>query len=152
MRTYAHAVRKWFCSSPFLILQLSQLFHQIETQSGGVSVLHILGVDHSLSGEIKCSVYSREFPKIFNVYHTSLTVLPVPNSEKYESIEKLLDTSNSSSILNDLPAYFIKGPADCTVLIGASITLEVTYVGVPEPKVKWLRAVSFYFYIFIEQV
>lgn len=106
-----------------------------------MSVLHILGVDHSLSGEIKCSVYSREFPKIFNVYHTSLTVLPVPNCEKYESIENVLETSDNNGILNDLPAYFVKGPADCTVLIGASIALEATYVGVPEPKVKWLRAV-----------
>lgn len=124
---------------------------QIESQPDGINVLHILGVEHNLSGEIKCTVYSSDNPKIFNVYHTNLTVLPLPVSEKYESIENLLDNnSNSSSVINDLPAYFVKGPDDCTILIGTSIQLEATFVGYPQPKVKWLRAVSFLYIIFVQ--
>lgn len=127
-------------------LSINNILLQIEKQRDGVNVLHLLDVEHNLSGEVKCSVFSRENPKIFNVYHTSLTVIPIPISDKYESIENLVDldnsNSNSNSIIHDLTAYIIKGPDDCTVLIGDSIKLEVTFIGYPVPKVKWLRAVS----------
>lgn len=127
-------------------MSINNILLQIEKQRDGVNVLHLLDVEHNLSGEVKCSVFSRENPKIFNVYHTSLTVIPIPISDKYESIENLVDldnsNSNSNSIIHDLTAYIIKGPDDCTVLIGDSIKLEVTFIGYPVPKVKWLRAVS----------
>lgn len=124
-------------------LSINNILLQIEKQRDGVNVLHLLDVDHNLSGEVKCSVFSRENPKIFNVYHTSLTVIPIPISDKYESIENLVENNNSNSnSIHDLTAYIIKGPDDCTVLIGDSIKLEVTFIGYPVPKVKWLRAVS----------
>lgn len=106
-------------------------------------MLHLLNVDHNLSGEVKCRVICRNNPKIFNVYHTSLTVLPLPVNERYESIENFVEScSNKSSLVHDLTAYIIKRPDDQTVLVGDSIQLDVEYCGVPEPTVRWMRAVS----------
>lgn len=117
---------------------------QIERSDDGLNVLHLLNVDHKISGEVKCRVACRNNPQIFNVYHTSLTVLPLPISERYGSIENVVaDTSsNKSSLVDDLTAYITKRPDDQTVLVGDSIQLNVEYVGVPEPTVRWMRAVS----------
>lgn len=106
-------------------------------------MLHLLNVDHNLSGEVKCRVVSRNSPKVFNVYHTTLTVLPLPISERYELIENIVESSsNKSSVVHDLSAYITKRPDDRTVLVGDSIQLDVEYYGYPEPSVKWMRAVS----------
>lgn len=112
----------------------------------------MLNVDHNLSGEVKCRVISRNNPKIFNVYHTNLTVLPVPLSERYEPIESVLENSNNinnnksnkSSLVHDfdLTCFITKPPDDRTVLVGVSIELNVSYIGYPEPTVHWMRAVS----------
>lgn len=121
----------------------------------------MLNIDHRQSGEIKCRVISRNNPKIFNVYHTNLTVLPVPISERYEPIESVLENncknsnnnnkckSNKSSIVHelDLTCFITKRPDDRTVLVGDSIELNVSYIGYPEPIVHWMRAVSTNFYL-----
>lgn len=120
---------------------------QIEHLDDGLNVLHLLNVDHKLSGEVKCRVISRDHPSVFNVYHTSLTVLPLPASDRYESIESLVEnSSNKSSVVHDLSAYITKRPDDQTVLVGASIQLDVEYYGIPEPTVLWMRAVSINFF------
>lgn len=114
----------------------------------GLNVLHVLNIDHRHSGEVKCRAISRNNPKIYNVYHTSLTVLPVPISERYEPIESVLVTnsnrSNKSSVIHDidLTCFITKRPDDVTVLVGDSIELNVSYIGYPEPVVHWMRAVS----------
>lgn len=106
-------------------------------------MLHLLNVDHNLSGEVKCRVVNRNNRKIFNVYHTNLTVVPLPINERYEQIENFVEScSNKSSLVHDLSAYFTKRPDDRTVLVGDSIQLDVEYFGYPEPTVRWMRAVS----------
>lgn len=106
-------------------------------------MLHLFNVDHNLSGEVKCRVVCRNNPNIFNAYHTTLTVLPLPISERYESIENCVESSsNKSSLVHDLTAYITKRPDDQTVLVGDSIQLDVEYIGIPEPTVRWMRAVS----------
>ncbi|KAL7039652.1 hypothetical protein ACKWTF_000058 [Chironomus riparius] len=123
--------------------------YKIERLEDGLNVLHVLNVDHRQSGEIKCRVISCNNPKIFNVYHTSLTVLPVPISERYEPIESVLENncnnnnkSNKSSEAHDLDlsCFITKRPEDRTVLVGDSIELNVSYIGYPDPKVHWMRA------------
>lgn len=42
----------------------------------------------------------------------------------------------------DVPAYIIRGPEDCTALVGGTVCLTVSYGGCPKPTIKWLRAVS----------
>lgn len=118
-------------------------------------MLHVLSVDHKLSGEVKCHVISPHNQKIFNVYHTSLTVLPVPISERYEPIESVLESNNNkncslnrncsdskTSLVHDSTCYITKRPEDKTVLVGDSIELNVSYIGFPDPTVRWMRAVS----------
>jgi hypothetical protein len=121
----------------------------------------VLNVDHRQSGEVKCRVISRNNPKIFNVYHTSLTVLPVPISERYEPIESVLENnfnnnskSNKSSIIHDLDlsCFITKRPEDRTVLVGDSIELNVSYIGYPEPIVHWMRAVSIFATLFFKKI
>lgn len=40
------------------------------------------------------------------------------------------------------PARIVRGPQDTTALVGDRVLLKTTYVGNPEPSVKWTRAVS----------
>lgn len=40
------------------------------------------------------------------------------------------------------PAMVLRGPQDTTALVGDRVLLKATYVGQPEPAVKWTRAVS----------
>jgi hypothetical protein len=40
------------------------------------------------------------------------------------------------------PAMLIRGPCDTTALRGDRVVLKATYVGVPQPVVRWLKAVS----------
>jgi hypothetical protein len=40
------------------------------------------------------------------------------------------------------PAVLIRGPSDTTALRGDRVVLKATYVGVPHPLVRWLKAVS----------
>lgn len=51
-------------------------------------------------------------------------------------------TQQTFKQIADVPAYLIRGPDDCTALIGGTVCLTVTYGGYPKPTVKWLRAVS----------
>lgn len=51
-------------------------------------------------------------------------------------------TQQAFKPIADVPAYLIRGPDDCTALIGGTVCLTVTYGGYPKPSVKWLRAVS----------
>lgn len=142
----------WRCSKwKFFFWFFSFSRTQIERLEDGLNVLHVLNVDHGLSGEVKCHVTSRNNPKIFNVYHTTLTVLPVPISERYEPIESVLASSRvkgncseskASSVVHDLSCFITKRPDDKTVLVGDSIELNVSYIGYPVPTVRWMRAVS----------
>lgn len=51
-------------------------------------------------------------------------------------------TQQSFKPIADVPAYLIRGPDDCTALIGGTVCLTVTFGGYPKPSIKWLRAVS----------
>ena len=106
-------------------------------------MLQLLNVDHNLSGEVKCCVSCPNNPKVFNVYYTSLTVLPLPARERNETTKTIVENCNiRSSLVHDLTAYITKRPDDITVLVGDSIQLDVEYIGLPEPTVRWMRAVS----------
>lgn len=131
-------------SYSFLALRVSEWHkQQIEHLDDGLNLIHLRNVDHNLSGEVKCCAVSRSDPKVFNVYHTTLTVLPLPISERHKSIETLVvENCDKNSFVHDLTAYITKRPDDITVLVGESIQLDVEYVGVPEPTVNWMRAVS----------
>lgn len=47
-----------------------------------------------------------------------------------------------------IKATIIKQPTDIRVFKGSRTVLEVTYQGCPEPMIKWLRAVSFFYFFF----
>lgn len=40
------------------------------------------------------------------------------------------------------PAIILRGPQDTTALVGDRVLLKATYIGQPEPSVRWTRAVS----------
>lgn len=64
-----------------------------------------------------------------------MTVLPIEQSDRILD----LDTGTEQP---DIPAFITKGPEDCTVLVGGTVSLDVIYGGYPEPEIKWMRAVS----------
>lgn len=67
--------------------------------------------------------------------YTELAVLPLTEQDNFIEL-------NTGTEQPDIPAHIIKGPDDCTVLIGSTVTLDVAYGGYPKPDVKWMRAVS----------
>jgi len=42
----------------------------------------------------------------------------------------------------DQRARLVRGPQDTTALVGDRVLLKATYVGHPEPTVRWTKAVS----------
>lgn len=42
----------------------------------------------------------------------------------------------------DQRAKLVRGPQDTTALVGDRVLLKATYVGHPEPTVRWTKAVS----------
>lgn len=127
-------------------------------------ILHILGVEHRHSGEIQCIVYNSLNPVLTQrSCYTDLAVLARPVQLANVNVDPdagsfFVNTTtvhctdlnpNTSQItqqafkpIADVPAYLIRGPDDCTALIGGTVCLTVTYGGYPKPSVKWLRAVS----------
>lgn len=59
-----------------------------------------------------------------------------------EDIKKRLAEVRRPSLERFEPALVVKAPSDITALRGARVVLRATYKGHPEPRVKWLRAVS----------
>lgn len=135
-------------------------------------MLHILGVEHRHSGEIQCIAYNSLNPVATQrSSYTDLAVLPRPiqltnldidsdagafvtNSATHTA--QYIDYNQISTPIAqqtfkpiaDVPTYLIRGPDDCTALIGGTVCLTVTYGGCPKPTVKWLRAVSKSFFQF----
>lgn len=119
-------------------------------------------MEHRHSGEIQCVVYNSLNPVLTQrSCYTDLAVLPRPvqlinvNADPDVGSFFASATTVHCSDLNpnpitaqtfkpiaDVPAYLIRGPDDCTALIGGTVCLTVTYGGYPKPSIKWLRAVS----------
>lgn len=106
---------------------------QIERQSDGYTILHILGTEHKHSGEIKCTSFLESNPINSVTRYTELTVLPV------EQTERILEL-DAGTEQPDIPAYITRGPEDCTVLVGGTVALDIQFGGYPQPDVKWMRA------------
>lgn len=132
-----------------------------------MKILHVLGVEHRHSGEVQCIAYNSLNPVLAQrSRYTYLAVLPRPPQLINVNADPDADAGggfffvNSTSVncsdlhrttsitqqafkpIADVPSYLIRGPDDCTALIGGTVCLTVTYGGYPKPSVKWLRAVS----------
>lgn len=106
-------------------------------------ILHILGLEYKHSGEIKCVAYLPTHPdSVETTVFTDLVVLPTA------SPTVTLETNPSEQ--PEIPAYIIRGPEDCSVLIGGTVTLEAIFGGYSQPKVKWYRAVSAFTFFFLD--
>lgn len=115
---------------------------QVEHHPDGVRLIHLLSIGFEHSGEIKCTaVGSDDHPSSIASY-SNLVVLPLRKHTENGTIS----TSVSSTLCREEPdqssAHISKGPEDCVALIGGNVTLKVHYIGVPQPLVKWLLAVS----------
>lgn len=81
----------------------------------------------------------------------SIKLLSPKKTEQYHwDINAVSSEECAKSLLENLiKATIIKDPDDVTVFRGNSAVLRVTYQGHPEPKIKWLRVVSFAFLVCI---
>lgn len=113
-------------------------------------ILHVLGIEYKHSGEIQCIAVDPAYPSITESTFTELVVLPQPLQITNLDLKQSTEVSKKSPRhAVDVPAYLVRGPDDCTVLIGGTVSLTVQYGGYPAPSIKWLRAVSFHFLYFL---
>lgn len=130
---------------------------QVDRQADGLHLLHIFEVTAEQSGEVKCVARcGREQA----VCHTGLVVFPEIykaygeiDDDDDDDLGGVLTPFESPEVMdydndpdNICPSYIICGPQDCTALIGGQVVLEVVYGGHPEPVIKWLKAVSYYYF------
>lgn len=54
---------------------------------------------------------------------------------------------DGDTVVSDEPAMLVKKPEDVTALVGGRVLLKATYIGHPEPTVRWTKAVSLNFKI-----
>lgn len=135
------------------------LSYQVE-EYDDVSILHILGVRSDEAGTVECSASIASTKKnqfasdrctdtISARCGTELSVLEqeqvgvgVENSS-CASEEASMDQDQEDEVSSGgEPAMLLRAPQNATALVGDRVLLKVTYMGHPEPTVRWTRAVS----------
>lgn len=127
-----------------------------------VSILHILGVRSEEAGAVECSASIASIKKnqiqfasdrctdtISTRCGTELSVLEqeqVGVGVEYSSCaseEASMDQDQEDELSSGgEPAMLLRAPQNATALVGDRVLLKVTYMGHPEPNVRWTRAVS----------
>jgi hypothetical protein len=102
---------------------------------GDVHILHIAPVELCDSGQVTCVARTGMSGDGECVARTELTV---------RDDDDMYDEEGSCCLQADdvASAMLIRGPSDTTALRGDRVVLKATYVGVPQPVVRWLKAVS----------
>ena len=96
-------------------------------------MLHIAPVELCDSGQVTCMARTSMSGDGECVARTELTVRD----------DDMFDEGSCSLQAEDIaPAMLMRGPSDTTALRGDRVVLKATYVGVPQPVVRWLKAVS----------
>ncbi|EDW09260.2 uncharacterized protein Dmoj_GI20421, isoform E [Drosophila mojavensis] len=113
----------------------------------GIRLLRLRNVQLSQSGELRLQVKhpqaERRAPSIRS--YTSLLVLPVNNSNNNNSSNSNNNINNNNNKeQHNLPlaasSCILRGPEDCTALIGGHVQLSVHYEPFPNTKVIWYKA------------
>lgn len=79
-----------------------------------------------------------------------LLLLSDSDQASMDASDKRSDISDEEFYLGGVeePAIIRRGPQDTTALVGDRVLLKATYIGQPEPNVRWTRAVSFNSFFF----
>jgi hypothetical protein len=107
---------------------------QVESE-GDVHILHIAPVQLCDNGQVTCVARSGMSGDEGCVARADLTVRD--EDDLYDDMGPCCLQSADVA-----PAMLIRGPSDTTALRGDRVALKATYVGAPEPVVRWLKAVS----------
>jgi len=103
----------------------------------GIRLLRLRNVQLAQSGElrlqVKHPVAERRTPAARS--YTSLLVLPIGNHNNQSNNNKNNDLSLAAT------SFILKGPEDCTALIGGHVQLSVQFEPFPNTKVIWYKAV-----------
>lgn len=70
-----------------------------------------------------------------------LDIISFYDEASNDNTHKVSDSSKKMKKPEE-PAMLLRGPQDTTALVGDRVLLKATYMGHPEPSVKWSRAVS----------
>lgn len=132
-------------------------------EDNDVSILHITRVTHLEAGPILCtaSVYDksqsplvevtqqhqRDGHGVFVTCASHLTVWAGGEAASDQSACGVcadVSMNNFGDAKEEMtePAILIRGPQDTTAFVGDRVLLKATYMGRPEPSVRWTRAVS----------
>lgn len=129
-----------------------------------MNILHILGVRSEEAGTVECiaslpssfakkdqSAIGQSADTISTRCKTELSVFDQDQAFGVASYccaseEASMDQEDgvcSGGSDSGVPAMLLKAPKNATALVGDRVLLKVTYIGQPEPTVRWTRAVSF---------
>ena len=132
---------------------------QVE-EDGDVSIVHIVGVTHLDAGEVKCTATKQSTAGTAEVIscRTQLTVVPdldclgafegysgsAASMEASDSVPSGVHGGGGVMVVSEInePAMLLRKPQDTTALVGDRVLLKATYMGHPEPTVRWTKAVS----------
>ncbi|KAL3284833.1 hypothetical protein HHI36_018972, partial [Cryptolaemus montrouzieri] len=133
----------------------------IVEEDSDVNILHIVRVTHRDAGTVKCLVRrpSTQSHSCANQAWTNSAVLCSCDTEltvvsdiselgdhPYGRTMEVIggDDANFANKVRkpvmDEPAILLRGPQDTTALVGDRVLLKATYMGHPEPIVRWSRA------------
>jgi hypothetical protein len=105
-------------------------------------MLHIAPVELCDSGQVTCVACTGMSGDGECVARTELSVRDDGEMYDEEGSCSLQEGSCCVQAEDVAPAMLIRGPSDTTALRGDRVVLKATYVGVPQPVVRWLKAVS----------
>lgn len=115
--------------------------------------MRINDIDYFHSGEVQCIAYDSSGNKTLeNSSYSYLAVVPAIVPDEFITLKDFEDNDDTiaSTIGESSAGYIIRGPADCTALIGGCVTLTAHYDDGHAndcrgfgTKARWLKAVSF---------
>ncbi|XP_051862011.1 titin isoform X30 [Drosophila albomicans] len=103
----------------------------------GIRLLRLRNVQLAQSGELRLQVKhhphlaERRAPTVRS--YTSLLVLPISNPKQQTKNNNILPLAGNTSCI-------LRGPQDCTALIGGHVQLSVQFEAFPNTQVTWYKA------------
>lgn len=109
---------------------------------------------HLDAGKVKCTAATKTHsspangPEIITTCGAELTVLDSVCEDGYDSdtfMEALNEVpTNGTDPKTDQAPMLLRKPQDTTALVGDRVLLKATYLGHPEPTIRWTKAVRLF--------
>nr|XP_023019109.1 myosin light chain kinase, smooth muscle-like [Leptinotarsa decemlineata] len=115
-------------------------------EDGDVSILHIVGVTRADAGPVKCFAGRGGQSAIVDCFESTYVASCDAELTIHDRSDSCSDSGASMEEREEMEdveeaaAMLLRGPQDTTALVGDRVLLKATYLGHPEPSVRWTRA------------